>query len=207
MFLESDIIMALQGHRWLCMFFILWWQARLETEISWPAIIDQRNSECCVQNGSWYPWIIIITIYFKNVHFFHAQLESDVFPDMRPLHISLTPPIQSVNPALPYQWRCFVNQQSSENSFNSHSNGNTETIAKWKRYSSHRSFFVILWSNSARHKIVIIEMLIIGIYRIPIFIEFQLLPDLLSGKFVEMQLGTESNYISFFKFNLIRIGT
>ena len=32
---------------------------------------------------------IIITIYFKNIHFFHAQLGSDVFPDMRLLHISL----------------------------------------------------------------------------------------------------------------------
>ena len=33
--------------------------------------------------------LIIITIYFENVHFFHAQLGSDVFPDMRLLHISL----------------------------------------------------------------------------------------------------------------------
>ena len=33
--------------------------------------------------------IIIITIYFKNIHFFHAQPGSDVFPDMRLLHISL----------------------------------------------------------------------------------------------------------------------
>ena len=33
--------------------------------------------------------IIIITIYFKNVYFFHAQLGSDVFPYMRLLHISL----------------------------------------------------------------------------------------------------------------------
>ena len=33
--------------------------------------------------------IINITIYFKNVHFFHGQLGSDVFPDMRLLHISL----------------------------------------------------------------------------------------------------------------------
>ena len=35
------------------------------------------------------PFIIIITIYFKNVHFFHAQLGSDVFPYKRLLHISL----------------------------------------------------------------------------------------------------------------------
>ena len=34
-------------------------------------------------------FIIIITIYFKNIHFFHAQLGSDIFPDMRLLHISL----------------------------------------------------------------------------------------------------------------------
>ena len=33
--------------------------------------------------------VIIIIIYFKNVHFFHAQLELDIFPDMRLLHISL----------------------------------------------------------------------------------------------------------------------
>ena len=31
----------------------------------------------------------IIIIYFQNVHFFHAQLGLDIFPDMRPLHISL----------------------------------------------------------------------------------------------------------------------
>ena len=33
--------------------------------------------------------VIIIIIYFYNIHFFHAQLGSDVFPDMRSLHISL----------------------------------------------------------------------------------------------------------------------
>ena len=33
--------------------------------------------------------IIIIIIYFLNVHFFHAQLGLDVFPDMRLLYISL----------------------------------------------------------------------------------------------------------------------
>ena len=42
------------------------------------------EKKCCC-----YVIIIIITIYFKNVHFFHAQLGSDVFPDMRLLHIFL----------------------------------------------------------------------------------------------------------------------
>ena len=31
----------------------------------------------------------IIIIYFQNIHFFHTQLGSDVYPDMKPLHISL----------------------------------------------------------------------------------------------------------------------
>ena len=33
--------------------------------------------------------IIIIIIYFLDMHFFHAQLRLDVFPDIRLLHISL----------------------------------------------------------------------------------------------------------------------
>ena len=45
-----------------------------------------RNQVICSKYSS---FIIIIIIYFQNVHFFHAQLGSDVFPDMRSLHISL----------------------------------------------------------------------------------------------------------------------
>ena len=33
--------------------------------------------------------IIIIIIYFENIHFFHAHLGLDVCPQMKPLHISL----------------------------------------------------------------------------------------------------------------------
>ena len=43
--------------------------------------------------------IIIITIYLKNVHFFHAQLGSDVFPDMRLLHISLNTTYSECKPS------------------------------------------------------------------------------------------------------------
>ena len=54
-----------------------------------PLFLDIVNNNVSSISLFIYIYIYFIIIYFQNVYFFHAQLGLDIFPDMRPLHISL----------------------------------------------------------------------------------------------------------------------
>ena len=65
------------------------WKGYCNLAFGWNYCLDPIAIIHKLQVRKSLPFSSSSSFNFKNIYFFHAQLELDIFPDMRPLHISL----------------------------------------------------------------------------------------------------------------------